>query len=110
MGQFRFGHKGEVAVCAGIQIAHPNLALALSTPMASKESDMQHIHHWQAALAQHRWISVTLTQLDGGYGHSFLPQIEDGTSVTLKASRAGCEVWLVDMQVKAFGYKLTRSL
>ena len=63
---------------------------------------MQQTQHWQAAVQEHWGITADLTQLDGEYDLNFLAKADDGTGYILKVMRAGCEPWLVDMQVKAF--------
>ncbi|EPX78303.1 aminotransferase, class III [Litoreibacter arenae DSM 19593] len=63
---------------------------------------MRDIQHWQAAFQHHWGISAELSPLDGEYDLNFLAKAEDGKGYILKVMRAGCEPWLVDMQVKAF--------
>ena len=63
---------------------------------------MRDIQHWQTALAQHWGITAELSQLDGEYDLNFLAKGDDDSGYILKVMRAGCEAWLVDMQVSAF--------
>ena len=63
---------------------------------------MQYIQHWQRALKDHWGIVADLTRLDGEYDLNFRAMGSDGQGYILKVMRAGCEDWLVDMQVKAF--------
>ncbi|WP_299030859.1 aminotransferase class III-fold pyridoxal phosphate-dependent enzyme [uncultured Sulfitobacter sp.] len=60
------------------------------------------IQHWQTALEENWGIGAELSQLDGEYDLNFLAKGHDGNGYVLKVMRAGCETWLVDMQVKAF--------
>ncbi|MEW2912124.1 aminotransferase class III-fold pyridoxal phosphate-dependent enzyme [Leisingera sp. JC11] len=65
--------------------------------------------HWAAALREHWGIEAELSRLDGEYDLNFLAKRSDGQGYILKAMRPGCEVWLVDMQVKAFRHIAERQ-
>ncbi|NSY37436.1 aminotransferase class III-fold pyridoxal phosphate-dependent enzyme [Leisingera sp. ANG59] len=65
--------------------------------------------HWAAALQEHWGIEAELSRLDGEYDLNFLAKRSDGQGYVLKAMRPGCEVWLVDMQVKAFRHIAERQ-
>ncbi|EDZ46354.1 aminotransferase, class III family [Rhodobacterales bacterium Y4I] len=65
--------------------------------------------HWAAALEEHWGIKAELSRLDGEYDLNFLARDADGQGYILKAMRPGCEVWLVDMQVKAFEHIAARQ-
>lgn len=70
---------------------------------------MRNIQHWRTALEQHWGITAQLSQLDGEYDLNFLAKADDGKGYILKVMRAGCETWLVDMQVKAFEHITARQ-
>ncbi|MGC1504727.1 MAG: aminotransferase class III-fold pyridoxal phosphate-dependent enzyme [Sulfitobacter sp.] len=67
------------------------------------------VHHWQKALEKEWGITADLSQLDGEYDLNFLAKGEGGNGYILKVMRAGCERWLVDMQVKAFEHITARQ-
>ncbi|MCX7567388.1 aminotransferase class III-fold pyridoxal phosphate-dependent enzyme [Sulfitobacter sp. F26169L] len=69
----------------------------------------QQLEHWQAALGRYWGIDATLTRLDGEYDLNFLAITPDGEGYILKVMRRDCEVWLVDMQVKAFEHITKRA-
>lgn len=60
------------------------------------------IEHWQTDLEEKWGITANLSALDGEYDLNFLAKGHDGNGYVLKVMRTGCEMWLVDMQVKAF--------
>ncbi len=70
---------------------------------------MQQLQHWQAALEKQWGISAVLTRLNGEYDLNFLAKAKSGEGYILKVMRTGCEVWLVDMQVKAFEHITLRQ-
>jgi 4-aminobutyrate aminotransferase-like enzyme/Ser/Thr protein kinase RdoA (MazF antagonist) len=70
---------------------------------------MHSIPHWQSALKDHWGITADLTRLDGEYDLNFLATSHSGAGYVLKVMRAGCEAWLVDMQVKAFEHITARE-
>lgn len=65
--------------------------------------------HWTRALQQHWGIDATLTRLDGEYDLNFLAETASGDGYVLKVMRAGCEDWLVDMQVRAHAFIAQRD-
>lgn len=70
---------------------------------------MRDIQQWQAALTQHWGITAELSRLDGEYDLNFLATADDGKGYILKVMRAGCDAWLVDMQVKALEHITARQ-
>jgi 4-aminobutyrate aminotransferase-like enzyme/Ser/Thr protein kinase RdoA (MazF antagonist) len=76
------------------------------TDCTSKERQLQ---HWQRALKEHWSIDAQLSRLDGEYDLNFLATGQSGDDYVLKVMRAGCERWLVDMQVKAFEHIARRQ-
>ncbi|MGB0799569.1 MAG: peptidase M23, partial [Planktomarina sp.] len=63
---------------------------------------MQQVRHWQSALKAHWGIEADLFRLDGEYDLNFIARLDDEAGYILKVMRPGCEVGLVDMQIKAF--------
>jgi len=57
--------------------------------------------HWAELLNTHWGIAAKMHRLDGEYDLNFLAEDENGKGYIVKVMRAGCEDWLVDMQVKA---------
>jgi 4-aminobutyrate aminotransferase-like enzyme/Ser/Thr protein kinase RdoA (MazF antagonist) len=76
---------------------------------SNKDITMQNIQHWQNALKAHWGIVAELSRLDGEYDLNFRATCSDGQGYILKVMRAGCEEWLVDMQVKAFEHITSRQ-
>ena len=70
---------------------------------------MTHISHWQSALEDHWNITAELSGLDGEYDLNFLAQAAQGEGYVVKVMRAGCEPWLVEMQVLAFEHITARK-
>ncbi len=67
------------------------------------------IQHWQTALKEKWGIVADLSPLDGEYDLNFLALGDQGNGYILKVMRAGCEAWLVDMQVRAFEHITARQ-
>lgn len=77
--------------------------------MDQTKNGAPHMQHWQSTL-EHFWgIKAQLSRLDGEYDLNFLARGSEGQNYILKVMRAGCETWLVDMQVKAFEHVLERQ-
>lgn len=70
---------------------------------------MTQIKHWQSALKDHWRITADLSRLDGEFDLNFLAKDAQGVGYILKVMRAGCDDWLVDMQVKAFEHIAARQ-
>ncbi len=68
--------------------------------MSAVETGSQHSPHWQSMLRKHWGIDARLERLDGEYDLNFLAVDGDGIGFILKVMRAGCEPWLVDMQIR----------
>ncbi|WP_458792286.1 aminotransferase class III-fold pyridoxal phosphate-dependent enzyme [Yoonia sp. MH D7] len=77
--------------------------------MVSDISKERQLQHWQTALKCYWNIDADLSRLDGEYDLNFLATDQNGGGYILKVMRAGCETWLVDMQVKAFEHILQRQ-
>ena len=59
------------------------------------------MQHWQKALVEHWGIEANLHPLDGEYDLNFRGVTETDQAYILKVMRAGCEDWLVDLQIQA---------
>ena len=77
--------------------------------MADEDVNVTQIKHWQSALKDHWRITADLSRLDGEFDLNFLAKDAQGVGYILKVMRAGCDDWLVDMQVKAFEHIAARQ-
>ena len=56
---------------------------------------------WAVALRRVWGLDARLSRLDGEYDLNFLVQATNGQDYVLKVMRAGCDLQLVDLQIKA---------
>ena len=59
------------------------------------------MEHWEQVLSDHWGIKAQFRKLDGEYDLNFLAETNSEAAYVVKVMRAGCDEWLVDMQVKA---------
>lgn len=59
------------------------------------------LEHWEQVLSDHWGIKAQFRKLDGEYDLNFLAETNSEAAYVVKVMRAGCDEWLVDMQVKA---------